>query len=253
MGIKVLPSQQDYWKRPEPFLYCPIISQVMSRGRFESIGRCLHVVKDDDDDPDKLQKMKVLIQEIVKRYEENWNLHKEVSIDKMMVPYKDKFCSIRQYLPSKPTKWGIKVWCLAGAITKYVYHFEVYTRSNLKQSLRGAKAGEAKTNYEVVYNIMKGLYGLDYLVVFDNFFISIKLLVDLLKQGTFDTRIIHANRGGLSKCLSNKKLFIKEPLGIIAWRLHESRKISCVTWVDCKPVLLLSTHNTVLTKSGIFI
>jgi hypothetical protein len=54
MGIKVLPSHRDYWKRSEPFLYCPIISQVMSRGRFESIGRYLHVVKDDDDDPDKL-------------------------------------------------------------------------------------------------------------------------------------------------------------------------------------------------------
>jgi hypothetical protein len=40
--------------------------------------------------------MRALIQEIVKRCEENWNLHKEVSVDEMMVPYKGKFCPIRQ-------------------------------------------------------------------------------------------------------------------------------------------------------------
>jgi hypothetical protein len=117
--------------------------------------------------------------------------------------------------------------------------------------LRGAKVGEAKTGYEVVCNLMKGLHGLDYLVVFDNFFTSIKLLVDLLEQGTFGIGTVHANRVGLPKCLSNKKLFIKEPSGTIAWQMHESRKVSCVTWVDRKPVLLLSTHAVLVPPEGV--
>jgi hypothetical protein len=71
MGIKVLPNQRDYWKRSEPFLQCPIISQVMSRPKFEAIGRGLHVLEDDDDDLDRLQKVRVLIQEIVRRCDEN--------------------------------------------------------------------------------------------------------------------------------------------------------------------------------------
>jgi hypothetical protein len=32
-------------------------------------------------------------------------------------------CRIRQYLPSKPTKWDVKVWCLADAKTKWVWAF----------------------------------------------------------------------------------------------------------------------------------
>jgi hypothetical protein len=43
----------------------------MSRPKFEAIGRGLHVLEDDDDDLDRLQKVRVLIQEIVRRCDEN--------------------------------------------------------------------------------------------------------------------------------------------------------------------------------------
>lgn len=41
MGMKVTPTIRDYWSK-YAFWHCPIISEVMTRDRFECILRCLH-------------------------------------------------------------------------------------------------------------------------------------------------------------------------------------------------------------------
>ena len=33
---------------------------------------------------------------------------------------------LRQYMPVKPIKWGIKVWCSAESTTGYIVQFDVY-------------------------------------------------------------------------------------------------------------------------------
>ena len=35
-------------------------------------------------------------------------------------------CSLWQYIPNKPIKWGIKVWTIAGAKNGYVSNFNIY-------------------------------------------------------------------------------------------------------------------------------
>ena len=106
----------------------------------------------------------------------HWNLHQMVTVDELMVGYKGKYCPIRQYLPKKPTKWGIKIWCLADADSKYVYTWDVYTGSDLKGTVRSSSAGEAKTGYAVVMKLLDGLHHRGHVVLTDNFFTSVKLL-----------------------------------------------------------------------------
>ena len=55
-----------------------------------------------------------------------WQLGAYYTIDEMMVRYKGTYCLIRQYLPMKPKKWGIKIWSLVDSTSKYVYDFDVY-------------------------------------------------------------------------------------------------------------------------------
>lgn len=55
---------------------------------------------------DKLHKMRWLLDEFREQYKENWNLGQEITIDELMVPYKGKYCHVRQHLPSKLVKWG---------------------------------------------------------------------------------------------------------------------------------------------------
>ena len=48
-----------------------------------------------------------------------------MSIDKGMIAYKGRL-SFRQFMPAKPTKYGIKVWMAADAKNGYVSNFAVY-------------------------------------------------------------------------------------------------------------------------------
>ncbi|KAI0222658.1 PiggyBac transposable element-derived protein 4, partial [Lamellibrachia satsuma] len=49
-----------------------------------------------------------------------------VTIDESMVKFKGRL-AFRQYLPSKRTKWGVKVWSLCESSTGYTWNFQVYT------------------------------------------------------------------------------------------------------------------------------
>jgi len=152
MGIKRLPNHRSYWNRRNEFLYCPSISTIMTYRRYEDITRCLHVADDsvpvvagDDAEFDRLRKMRWLVTELQSRFKSTWNLHQEVTVDETMVPYKGKYCPVRQYMPRKPTRWGVKVWCLADAREKYVYDFQIYTGSEFRDSLLGGGRGDAKS------------------------------------------------------------------------------------------------------------
>jgi hypothetical protein len=64
-----------------------------------------------------------------------------LTIDELMVSYKEKFCCIYQYLPSKPIKWGIKIWILCNVVPKYINFIDlgfttVRAKSITKQKLQ---------------------------------------------------------------------------------------------------------------------
>jgi hypothetical protein len=131
------------------------------------------------------------------------------------------------------------------------YTIHVYIGASLMTSLRGAGRGEAKTGYAVVNNLMKGLHGKHHIVFTDNFFTSPKLLADLAVKGTYGCGTVRANRVGMPKSLTNTKVFSKYPQGTLSWRMHASRKLAAVTWVDKKPVMLLSSYYRPVALPGV--
>ena len=52
-------------------------------------------------------------------------------------------------MKDKPTKWGMKLWVVADAVTGYTYDFEVYTRKT-RSALSKVGLG-----YDVCMNIRK--------------------------------------------------------------------------------------------------
>jgi hypothetical protein len=114
MGVKLLPNHQAYWKRSNPFMHCHVISNCMSRSRFERLTACLHIVDDRgfpnhrDPNYDRLGKIRWLLEKVRRSFEKNWNLGQMCTVDEMMIRYKGKYCPIRQYMPKKPCKWGDK-------------------------------------------------------------------------------------------------------------------------------------------------
>jgi hypothetical protein len=53
---------------------------------------------------------------------------KELCLDEGMVLFKGRL-AFEQYMPFKPTKWGLKVWVLTDAETGYILNFEIYCGS----------------------------------------------------------------------------------------------------------------------------
>jgi hypothetical protein len=129
MGMKQLPNRRMYWDS-RPFYSCPLISTAMTRTRFEAIVRCIHLVdnetlQQDSKDPtfDKIGKVRWLIEDFAQKSRELYNPERVLTVDEIMVPYKGRYCGIRQYMKSKPCRFGIKIWALASSSSRLVSCF----------------------------------------------------------------------------------------------------------------------------------
>ena len=49
-----------------------------------------------------------------------------MTVNEAMIKFKGR-CEFLQYLPAKPTKWGIKVWACCTASTYYMLYYSVQT------------------------------------------------------------------------------------------------------------------------------
>ena len=59
-------------------------------------------------------------------FDSEYRPSKNVSIDEAMIPFKGRL-SLKQYMPLKPVKRGIKVWECADSSNGFVCDLEVYT------------------------------------------------------------------------------------------------------------------------------
>ena len=141
--------------------------------------------------------------------------------------------------PQKSQKWGLKVWCLADAKSKYVANFEVYCGKDsiVEEEIRRPR-GEAWLAYNVVLRLVSPYEDKEHVITMDNFFSSIPLFKELLERRTYATGTIQCNRVGLSDVLKNAKVFKKSAQGTLEWRMHESRKLSAIMWKDKNRLLL---------------
>ena len=95
-----------------------------------------------------------------------------------MIPFQGR-SSLKQYLPAKPVKRGIKVWCRSDSHNGYMCEFQIYTGRK--------ESGEREINLggRVVLDLTKTLEGHYYHIYFDNFFTSAMLLSSLLSRGLY--------------------------------------------------------------------
>ena len=105
---------------------------------------------------------------------ENYTPHKGSSIDKAMIAFHGTlaFC---QYMPTKPTKYGIKVWMREDSHNGYVNEFEVYVGR-----LAGQKH-EVGLGKKVILKLTEKLVGKNNHIYFDRFFSSVDLHQELLR------------------------------------------------------------------------
>ena len=73
-----------------------------------------------------------------------------LTVDEELVTFRGR-CPFKQYIPSKPGRYGIKFWILSDSKSSYVYNVETYT-------CKKPNAGrEVNLGEKVVLNLLEGI------------------------------------------------------------------------------------------------
>lgn len=167
-----LPSQSDYWSTNES-LGNPFIKKYMSRNRFQLlISKMYFNHPEKPDDAGKLYYAEELLNCFKYTFQKWVKEGNYQSIDESMTKFKGR-SSLKQYMPLKPIKRGIKVWQRCDSFNGYIYDLNIYAGkevSNDPQNTLGER---------VVIKLSESLQSHNVLIAFDRFFTSIKLLTQL--------------------------------------------------------------------------
>ena len=113
------------------------VQKVMPINRWRKLNQYIHLVDNElepdvnDPDRDRLFKVRhVLLNAHFKngKYKPN----RKVSIDEAMIGFKGR-SFMKQYMPGKPTKWGLKSWMLADSCNDYCLNANIYTGAKDRQ------------------------------------------------------------------------------------------------------------------------
>lgn len=110
MGVLSCPDIEGYWKTSWE-CYIPFFHDVMGRNRFQEIFWNLHVPSMPGSEL-RIDKVRLLLDHIRSAPQSAFYPHKEVAVDETMVGFRGRV-SFLQYLPKKPTKYGLKLFVLA--------------------------------------------------------------------------------------------------------------------------------------------
>ncbi|XP_067939620.1 piggyBac transposable element-derived protein 3-like [Watersipora subatra] len=104
-----------------------------------------------------------------------------------MVPFTGQ-SGLKQYIKSKPKKWGYKIWVRSG-VSGYVYDFQLYqgASGNRPEKVLGLSP-------DVVMWLPDRLAGKNHKVYFDNLFTALELLTELKKKKIYAVGTLCKNR-----------------------------------------------------------
>lgn len=124
MNFSPLPNRTFYWKESLPY-YNPWVSSVMSfKNRFEQLARYFHLADTSkaaprgEDGFDPLFKVRPLLSLTQTSFAAPFMPGQNLTVDEAMIKFKGR-CGFLQFVPAKPTKWGLKVWALCDADSFY--------------------------------------------------------------------------------------------------------------------------------------
>ncbi|XP_068090030.1 piggyBac transposable element-derived protein 4-like [Hyperolius riggenbachi] len=246
MGITKKPEQNRYWSK-DSIHYMPIYSAAMPRHRYELIMSCLHFndnannLSHDDPDRDRLFKIRPLIDHLNQKFGELYIPNQKIAIDESLVPFHGRL-GIKQYIPSKRSRYGVKLYKLCESGTGFTYTFRVYEGKDSVIEPPGCPpymgAGE-----RIVLDLINPLLHQGYQLYVDNFYSSVPLFKFLHTAQTGACGTVRANRKGLPPQVLNKKLKRGECYS------NRNDELLALKYRDKRDVLLLTNIHSEATTS----
>jgi hypothetical protein len=227
MGIDRLPRIDLYWS--ETFAHSHITS-LFSRDRFKQLLRFFRVVPAPVAAAPRhpLPHVRALAERLNQSFAAHFTPNHHLALDEAMVAYKGR-SPIKQYIPTKPHKWGYKIYCLASE--NYLLHFEIYEGKEDDPSERGA-------TYDTVMRMVQPYQNQQLVLFTDNWFTSPTLMSALEARGIRLCGSVRSNRKGMPRI---PKPVVKA-LGKGEWIQRQKNTMSLVVWKDQKTVLVMYNH-----------
>uniref|UniRef100_A0A672L2B3 PiggyBac transposable element-derived protein domain-containing protein n=1 Tax=Sinocyclocheilus grahami TaxID=75366 RepID=A0A672L2B3_SINGR len=177
-----------------------IFRATMSLKSFTNLSRVFCFYKSDKEPSqqkrDKLAPVRNIWDKWVERLPLLYNPGPNVTVDECLVRFRGH-CPFKQYMPSKPGKYGIKIWTACDSSSSYVWNMQIYT----------GKAADVKSEknqgIRVVLDMTDGLEG--HTVTCDNFFTSYGLGEELLRRKMTMIGTVRSNKPELPPALLSMK------------------------------------------------
>lgn len=211
----------------------------MSEKRFRFIMRCIRF--DDIMDRhhrreiDRLAPIRELFELMIHSFQRFFTPSEYCTIDEQLVKFRGR-CPFRMYIPSKPAKYGLKVFALVCAKTMYCLNLEVYVGSQPDGPYKLPQSAE-----EVTVRMIEPIAGTNRNLTSDNWFTSVSLAERLLneKQLTM-VGTIRCNRVGVpSEMRPHKERAVHSSL----FAHHKEKTLVSYCTKPKKAVVLLSTMH----------
>jgi hypothetical protein len=234
MGVYKLPQTRMMWSNS---LKIPAVSENITRTDFDHINKNLHFNDNTrcPPEPDKLYKVRPLLDAIVPKFK-SLPLQERLSIDEQIIPTRGR-SPVKQYMPNKPHKWGVKVWALCG-VNGLCYNIIVYTGKSSDHGQFGLGGNVVLLLIEDV--VPKGEH---YKIAFDNFFTGIPLLEEMYRLGWLALGTIRANRlKGAANSLKSERQLKQEGHGSHDWTGDVDTNVAVVRWYDKSLVQIASNY-----------
>lgn len=241
MGINNKPELEDYWGTY--WLTCNLFCDVMPRNHFELLTTFLHFndnttrVPRGQDGYDPLHKVRTILDIVDPLYLSVYSPAKEIALDESMIKYKGRIF-FRQYLPAKPTKWGIKTFTLCESETGYALKFKVYTG---KTTFHLDNTSPLSMTEQVAIDMVRGFEDKGHVLYMDNFYSSPQLFVALRERGIGACGTVNPRRKFMSTEIQPNHLSLNK--GDEPVFMRSETLITCAM-MDTKRVHFLSSvHN----------
>ena len=240
MSIFSLPNSRLYWSLNTAIT---IIQKIMPRNRFEQIKRFIHfndntnMLQPGDPNFDKPFKVRLLVDHLCQKFNQI-PMSRMLCIDEQMIPFKGN-SSLKQYIPSKPHKYGYKVFVLCNN-QGIVHNFELYS-GKIQPPDNTVDLG-ASSN--IVLRLAKVIpVHQNYLLYFDNWFTSMPLLYYLAKVKVFCLGTVRINRLKGCSFPTDKEMKQKRRGTYIEKECRDEDGVSlrAVKWFDTKGVTFLTS------------
>ena len=145
-----------------------IFRKIMTQDRYMVLLQMLHFNDNNTASNDPLAKIRLVIDKLKISFSQSFAPYENLCVDESLLLYKGR-CYFKQFIPSKRSRFGIKLFVLSDCKTNYVLNFIIYI---------GQKTNISRTNIaigisgDVVMTLLQPYLGKGHTLITDNWYTS---------------------------------------------------------------------------------